>query len=194
MLKKILSILFGLAFLLVACRPQADVGNKKDVMVTSTAASGDMIENPNWYGVSFIDAASGAPFSINDFRGKVVLVETLAMWCTNCLSQQKQELVLHGLLGDRNDFINIGLDIDSNEKLSDLKAYIASNGFNWTYAIATPDVTREFGNLYGNQFLNPSSTPMLIIDRSGKVHPLPFGIKSAKELMNELTPYLDSDS
>jgi hypothetical protein len=48
-------------------------------------------------------------------------------------------------------------------------------------------------SLFGNQFLNPPSTPMLIIDRKGGVHPLPFGIKTAEDLQKALEPFL-SDS
>ncbi len=32
---------------------------------------------------------------------------------------------------------------------------------------------------------------MLIIDRKGVAHPLPFGIKSAEELLQALQPFLD---
>jgi hypothetical protein len=113
------------------------------------------------------------------------------MWCSNCRAQQQQVLALHGLLGEREDFVSIGIDIDTNENLGDLTAYVASNGFDWYYAVATSEVAREFGKLYGDQFLNPPSTPMLIIDRQGKAHPLPFGIKSAEDLLDYLTPYLD---
>ncbi len=35
---------------------------------------------PDWYAHQFTDAATGQVFSINDFRGKVVLVENMAMW------------------------------------------------------------------------------------------------------------------
>lgn len=149
------------------------------------------MESPDWYSVSFTDASSGTLFSINDYKGKVILVETLAMWCSKCRAQQQQVLALHGLLGEREDFVSIGIDIDTNENLADLKAYVASNGFTWMYAVATPEVARELGQLYGDQFLNPPSTPMLIIDRQDKAHPLPFGIKSAEELLEYLTPYLE---
>jgi hypothetical protein len=52
-------------------------------------------------------------------------------------------------------------------------------------------VAREIANLYGEQFLNPPSTPMLVIDRHGEAHLLPFGIKSAAELEEALKPFLD---
>ena len=53
------------------------------------------------------------------------------------------------------------------------------------------DVARENGNLYGQQFLNPPSAPMFIIDRHGEVHPLPFGVKSAADLQKALEPFLN---
>ena len=63
--------------------------------------------------------------------------------------------------------------------------------FDWVYAVAPPEVSRELGQLYGDQFLNPPATPMLIIDQHGEVHPLPFGIKSAGDLQEALEPFLN---
>ncbi|MEW6406378.1 MAG: hypothetical protein AB1649_31730, partial [Chloroflexota bacterium] len=59
--------------------------------------------------------------------------------------------------------------------------------------VAPADVSRDLASLYGNQFLNPPSTPMLAIDRHGVVHPLPFGIKSAEELQQFIQPFLDEN-
>ena len=97
---------------------------------------------------------------------------------------------LHALLGERDDFVSVGLDIDPNENSAQLKQYTADNGFDWTYDVAPVELGREIANLYGSQFLNPPSTPMLIIDRQGNVHPLPFGIKSAAQLKEALDPFL----
>ena len=56
--------------------------------------------------------------------------------------------------------------------------------------MASADVTREIGSLYTAQVLNPPSTPILIIDRHGVAHPLPFGIKSAADLFKVVDMYL----
>ena len=42
---------------------------------------------------------------------------------------------------------------------------------------------------HDNQFLSPPS--IVIIDRHGEAHPLPFGIKSADELLQFIQPFLD---
>ena len=150
-----------------------------------------MMGTPGWFSASLTNAATGAAFSIQDFKGKVVLVETMAMWCPTCLRQGKEVKVLHDQLGTRDDLVSVSIDIDLNEKLADLKGYTGKNGFDWTFTAATPDVAREVGDLYGQQFLNPTSAPMLIIDRHGQAHPLPFGVKSAADLQNALEPFLN---
>lgn len=148
------------------------------------------VELPAWFSASLMDVNSGQRFTVADHQGKVVLVETLAVWCSNCLKQQKQVQALHEALGQRDDFVSIGLDIDLNESADQLRNHAQRNGFDWVYAVATPDVARAISDLYGVNFLNPPSTPMLIIDRAGQAHPLPFGIKSAADLQAALEPFL----
>jgi thiol-disulfide isomerase/thioredoxin len=169
--------------------PGAMMEKTPDAMMEKPAEA--MMEMPAWFSASLTNAATGEAFTIQDFKGKVVLVETMAMWCPTCLRQQKEVQALHEQLGERDDFVSVGIDIDLNENIADLKDYTAKNGFAWTYTVATPDVAREIGNLYGQQFLNPPSAPMFIIDRHGAVHPLPFGVKSAADLQQALEPFLN---
>ena len=151
----------------------------------------EMMETPSWFNAPLTDASTGQIFSINDFKGNVVLIETMAIWCSNCLKQQGQVKMLHKQLGTRDDFISIGLDIDPNENNDALKSYVESKGFDWLYAVPAADISREIASLYGDQFLNPPSTPIVIIDRHGEAHPLPFGIKSANDLIQAIQPFLD---
>lgn len=149
-----------------------------------------MMESPVFFSTALTHPASGQTFSIADFKGQVILVETMAMWCPNCLRQQQEVKALHSMLGERNDFLSLGLDIDPNENAGDLKGYVERNGFDWLYAVAPTEVSNEIAQLLGNQFLNPSSTPMFVVDRRGEIHSLPFGIKTAAELKEILDPFL----
>lgn len=151
-------------------------------------------DTPAWFGYPLTEVTSSEVFKIDDYKGKVVLVETMAIWCSNCKRQQQEVIKLHEALGEREDFISLGLDIDINENAEDLKRYVASNNFDWKYAVASPEVIREISSLYGDQFLNPPSTPMLIVDRKGEVHTLPFGLKSASDLEEALKPYLEESA
>jgi hypothetical protein len=167
---------------------------KEDAMMDEKddgMAEGAMMA-PEWFRAELTNARTGEPFMVADFEGKVVLVETLAMWCSNCRKQQGEVKTLHDLIGKRDDFVSLGIDIDPNENAEALQAYINNHGFDWLYTVAPSEVSREIGQLYGDQYLNPPSTPMLIIDREGNVHLLPFGIKSAESLLESLRPFLDS--
>ncbi len=147
-------------------------------------------DTPAWFDIPMVDVRTGQSFTINDQQGKVVLVETLAMWCSSCLKQQKEVKVLHERLSGEESFISIGLDIDINEEAQDLKTYTENNQFDWLYVISPVEVAREISDLYGAQFLNPPSTPILVIDKSGEVHLMPFGIKTADELYDFVAPFL----
>lgn len=163
-----------------------------DTMMAATPdAMTDTMIAPAWFSAALTEATTGATFTVQDYKGKVVLVETMAIWCSTCLQQQKEVKALHALLGKRDDFISIGIGVDINESLAALKDYVAKNGFDWTYTVASQEVAREIGNLYGAQFLNPPSAPMLIIDRHGEAHPLPFGVKSTADLQKALEPFLN---
>jgi thiol-disulfide isomerase/thioredoxin len=149
-----------------------------------------MMSAPAWFTATLTTATSAESFSIHDYQGKVVLVEMMAVWCTTCFQQQQQIAELHKLLGMQDDLVTVSLDIDPNEDKAVLKNYVQKNGFDWAFAVASKEVAREIGQLYGDQFLNPPSAPMLIIDRHGEAHPLPFGVKSAADLQKALEMYL----
>jgi thiol-disulfide isomerase/thioredoxin len=216
-LKSIVPVILAAAIFLAACSPQpaatpeavmekpAEVMEEKpaeemmekptEEMMSETKsediADGEeamMKESPAWFSVPLTDVNSGSEYSIKDYHGKVVLVEALAMWCSNCKKQQGEVSKLKQELGDK--VVYIGFDIDPNENMDNLKDYTASNNFDWVYSVVPAEVSNELAALYGNQFLNPPSTPMLIIDSEGEVHPLPFGIKSAEQLKEFLAPFL----
>jgi thiol-disulfide isomerase/thioredoxin len=147
-------------------------------------------DTPAWFDFPMVDVQTGQTFTIDAFQGKVVLVETLAMWCSSCLKQQIEVKELHERLSGEDRFVSIGLDIDINENAQDLKNYTENNQFDWIYAIAPVEVAREISELYGAQFLNPPSTPILVIDMRGEVHLMNFGIKSADELFDFVSPFL----
>lgn len=161
-----------------------------DAMIEPTREA--MMEMPAWFGASLKDVRSGESFTINDFKGKVILVETMAVWCPTCFRQQQEIKALHERLEMRDDFVSVTLDVDPNEDENVLAGYVQQNSqFDWYYAVTGPDIAREIGNAYGDQFLNPPSAPVLVIDRHGVPHPLPFGLKSAEDLQKMIQPYLD---
>ena len=151
------------------------------------------METPDWYSWELTDINSGATFRLNDEQGKVILVETMAVWCSNCLKQQQEVSQLLASLGPRDDFVSLAINIDPNEDDATLASYTQQHSFDWRYVVASDELINEISSLYGAQYLNPPSTPMLIIDQQGQAHTLPFGIKSAADLQAALSIYLNEE-
>jgi thiol-disulfide isomerase/thioredoxin len=157
------------------------------------ADEAEAVERPEWFGMEMTDVLTGESFTINDFAGKVVLLETMAIWCPTCRRQADEVARLHDLLGDPDDLVSVSLDVDMGEDDAMLKDYVQTLGYDWPFAVAPLLVARALGNLYSAQYLNPPVSPMLIIDREGNVLGLPFGgVKSAEALAQVLEPLLEA--
>ena len=145
---------------------------------------------PPWFDIRMTDVRTGQTFAMNDFAGKVVLVEAMAEWCPTCIEQQREVEKLHALLAGSTDVVSVSLDIDVNEDAPSLRKYATALGHGWYYAVAPLEVARALGNLYSAEYLNPPFSPMLVIDRHGVVTSLPYGVKTADYLRTALEPYL----
>jgi peroxiredoxin len=157
----------------------------------ATNTSPTEVSKPDWFGFSLTDAQTGGTFTINDYAGKVVLLETMAIWCPNCTVQAHEVRQLHELLAHPDDLISVSLDVDLNEDEGSLKEYSQEFGFEWHFVVAPLEVARALGNLYTAQYLNPPLSPMMIIDRDGNVHHLEYGLKKAETLKEKVEPYLN---
>jgi cytochrome oxidase Cu insertion factor (SCO1/SenC/PrrC family) len=180
-------IFLGLVLLLSACAPAlTDSINIPRQQPTAVAAK----TTPEWFDMKLTDAQTGESFTMNDYAGKVVLIETMAIWCPNCVIQANEIRNLHQALGNPDDLISVSLDVDFNEDDASLKKYVYGYGFDWHFAVAPLEVARALGNLYSAEYLNPPLAPMLIIDPEGNVHQLEYGIKDAETLQKVVEPYL----
>jgi len=178
--RTVILMLIPIALLFTACGAPASSPDPEPVSA-----------KPEWFDYELINVQTGEAFTVNDYAGKVVLIETMAMWCPNCLFQANEVRKMHELLDNPDDVVSISLDVDVNEDGSSLKNYKNEYGFEWTFAIAPREVARALGNLYSAQYLNPPLSPMLLIDRNGEVHQLEYGQKSAEFLQKSLDPFLN---
>ena len=111
---------------------------------------------------------------------RVVFVETMAIWCSNCRAQQKD--VVKALAGlDPARVTWIGIDVDGSESASDLAAYSDSLGFDWPYAVGSADFLRALSDEFGTQILSPPSTPIVVVGTDGTVTLTEFGHKSVDQ-------------
>jgi hypothetical protein len=159
-------------------------------LLMSPAPSPPTVARPAWMSTPLTDVRTARTFTIDDFSGRVVLIETIAEWCPNCLFQQHESRLLRAGLTTPSDLVLISLDVDSHEDEASLAQYADEFAFDWYFAVAPLEVQRALGNLYSAEYLNPPLEPMLLIDRHGAATSLPYGHKDAATLRQLIAPHL----
>jgi thiol-disulfide isomerase/thioredoxin len=130
-----------------------------------------------------VDVRSGERFTLSELAAdKPVLLETMAIWCTTCLSQQREVVRAH----DIADFHSVGIDVDPHERAPELAAYSEREGFDWRFAVADRELVGLLTDRFGFEVTNPPSTPTFIVS-GGTIRALEFGrVRSAEELVDEI--------
>lgn len=130
-----------------------------------------------------VDVRSGEAFTLGDLAVEgPVLLETMAIWCTTCLQQQRQVVEAHELA----EFQSVGIDVDPNERPADLADYAEREGFDWRFAMADAGLIDLLADRFGFAVSNPPSTPTFVVSTDG-IRALEFGrVRSATELVHEL--------
>jgi hypothetical protein len=124
-----------------------------------------------WATASLTDVTSGEQFRLADLAasGKTVFVETMAIWCSNCLAQQRVAAsAFEGL--DPSKVVWVGLDVETTESADALARYRDSNGFPFTYAIAGADISRALTMEFGDVVLSPPSVNLILLRPDGTVN------------------------
>lgn len=137
-----------------------------------------------WQKIALTNVRTGETFTLADFAGKTIFVEPMATWCTNCRRQLTNVSSARAQLGD--DVVFVGLSVETTISNDDLKAYTDSTGFDWVFAVATPELLQELVTLYGQTVTNPPSTPHFIIRPDGSTTDLVTGIEGVEELVTQI--------
>jgi len=126
------------------------------------------------------DVRSGNEFTLGQLAAeKPVLLETMAIWCTNCRAQQHNVVDAHGLA----DFHSISLDVDPSELPNELADYAEREGFDWRFAMANAEVVSALRDRFGTAISNPPSMPKILFRPDGSVELVGLGqLMSPEEL------------
>jgi len=142
------------------------------------------IELPPWANIELVDAISGESFTIADFAGKPILVESFAVWCSICLRQQKEMARL--LESEGEAIVHVSLDTDPNEDVIAVRTHAERHGFAWLFAVAPVELTQMLIDEFGLTVVNAPRAPVILIDADGTARLLPGGVKSAEQLLKEI--------
>jgi len=138
-----------------------------------------------WATAELVDVATGERFTIAELvaAGRPVILETMAIWCSNCLAQQRRiEEALER--AEPGSVAYVVLTVDPAEDAAKLARYRDQNRFDGIYAVADRGVSRALAAEFGDQVLNPPATPVVVISPSGRVTLTPYGPKSVDEIVS----------
>jgi hypothetical protein len=152
------------------------------------ASDAAVVLDQAWATAELTDVATGETFRIADLAGTPLIIETMAIWCSSCLAQQG--VVYETLAGVEPGSVDyILIDVDPSETADALAAYRERNGFSGRYVVASTELARALVADFGDQVLNPPSTPMVVVGTDGTVTLTPFGKKSADDLRTLLSQH-----
>lgn len=98
--------------------------------------------------------------TLSQFKGKVVILQSMASWCPSCKLQASQIKPIYEKYKD-NGLVVISLDIQpERSSLQDLKNFKTNFGGDWYFGFYP-----EFINLYGIRSLDSK----VIIDKNGNI-------------------------
>jgi thiol-disulfide isomerase/thioredoxin len=102
---------------------------------TQAGSSARLYQVPNsaWKSAPLTDANSGKTFTLGNFSGKVVVLQFMAVYCQYCLAEAHQLVTVQQNFASNaqasNQVIVVSVDVDPNENLAQLQAYVQQNHF-----------------------------------------------------------------
>jgi len=155
--------------------------NMSDENMSGDDMSGDY-NGPAWASLELVDARSGQTFTLADFAGRTVYVEPMATWCSNCRAQLRRVRDAIPQL-DSEQVVFIGLSVEAGLSPDVLAQYQETQGFDWTFAAATPELLDALVAEFGRTVNNPPATPHFLIGPDGSLSGLSTGSHSPEQIV-----------
>jgi len=140
---------------------------------------------PAWQTLPLTNARTGEQVTLADLTGKTVFVETMATWCTNCRQQLNNVQTARTQLGN-DEIVFVAVSVETNVSNEALATYADDAGFDWFFAVSTPEMLVELAAAFGQTITNPPATPHFIIRPDGSSSELITGIDTPEQLIQRL--------
>ncbi len=120
----------------------------------------------------------GVEFSLSEYRGKVVLLDFFATWCSACVAEFPHLKFVHDEFGE--DLIIISISVSpSSDTVEKLQQFRDDHGIDWFVARDTAGVHDKYGNIW------PIPT-LVIIDQEGYIQHQHSGLTDESVLREEI--------
>jgi hypothetical protein len=124
------------------------------------------------HALTVVDVATGEPLVLGELAAqKPVLLETMAIWCTNCRAQMHNVVAAHELA----EFHSLSLDVDPGERPADLAAYAVDEGYDWPFAMADASILGQLRERFGTAVAHPPSMPKILFRTDGSIELIGLG-------------------
>ncbi|RDZ64261.1 hypothetical protein C5B90_14330 [Haloferax sp. Atlit-12N] len=147
-----------------------------DTTTTGDGTAGASAGDGAWRTAELTDVRTGETFTIEGLLDRPILLETFAVWCSNCLRQQRELIEFHEAVGD--DVLTVALDIDPNEDAEKVRKHAADHGFDWRYAVSPESVTKSLTAEFGSSMASAPVVPMVRLCPDGSATRLKDGHKT----------------
>lgn len=123
----------------------------------------------------------GGQIFLDQYKGKVVVIDMFATWCGPCRTQMGELSDLSSRFSP-SDLVILSVDADLSENMDQVRELRTQVGASWTFAMSNSDF---------NSVFPASSIPtMFILDREGNVVEKHVGVTSADVLESEIDSHL----
>ena len=140
---------------------------------------------PAWQKLALTNVRTGESFTLADFAGQTVFVEPMATWCTNCRKQLGNVKAAKAELA-ADDVVFVGLSVETALDHATLASYADGAGFDWLWAVVTPEMLQALAGEFGQTIANPPATPHFIIRPDGSTTDLVTGIEPAEQIVAQI--------
>ncbi len=147
-----------------------------------TPAAEPRSELADWQTTTLVDARTGDEFTVGDFVGCTVYVETMATWCSTCREQLEHVASAAEEL-DPDKFVFIAISVETEISGDDLARYADDAAFDWLFSVASVDDLKSLVDEFGRESIVPPSTPHLIVNPDGTYDDLRTGVSKPDEIV-----------
>ncbi len=144
-------------------------------------------QSEDWQTLPLTDARTGETFTLAELGG-TVYVEPMATWCSNCRAQlgNVQAAQAQVEVGD-GDVTFVALSVETTLEPAALAEYADEQGFDFTFAVMTPELLRALAAEFGQSVANPPATPHFVRYPDGSSSKLMTGFSPPDAVLSAVT-------